>query len=91
MFFLSTKQLAIKQNHPHRIVEELTENVKQRQYRNESCSGGGGGQPLTLLSTTFDRQGTPFVYLSLTNGTPYPLHTSLELFIPSTAMTPDSF
>ena len=53
--------------------------------------GGGGVQPLTLLSTIFDRQGTPFVYLSLTNGTPYPLHTSLELFIPSRAMAPDSF
>ena len=53
--------------------------------------GGGGVHPLTLLSTIFDGQGVPFVYLSLTNGTPYPLHTSLELFIPSRAMVPDSF
>ena len=51
----------------------------------------GGVQPLTLLSTIFDRQGTPFVYLSLTNGTPYPLHTSLELFISSRAIAPDYF
>lgn len=28
LFVLSTKQLAIKQNHSHRIVEELTEYVK---------------------------------------------------------------
>ena len=56
---------------------------------NELCPGGV--QPLTLLSTIFDRQGTPFVYIPLTNGTPYPLHTSLELFIPSRAMAPDSF
>ena len=51
----------------------------------------GGGQPLTLLSTIFDSLGTPFAYLPLTNGTPYPLHTNLELFIPSRAMAPDYF
>ena len=28
LFVLSTKQLAIEQNHPHQIVEELTENMK---------------------------------------------------------------
>ena len=53
--------------------------------------GGRGGPPSYPLTTIFDRQGTPFIYLSLTNGTPYPLHTSLELFIPSRAMAPDSF
>ena len=49
-------------------------------------TGGGGGvvpskvlhgegspkvQPLTLLYTIFDRRGNPFVYLLLTNGTPF--------------------
>ena len=43
----------------------------------------GGVQPLTLLSTIFDSLGTPFVYLPLTNGTPYPLHTSKCNFIKS--------
>ena len=47
--------------------------------------GGGGGvsknfytgrlrpevQPLTLLCTIFHEKGTPFVYLLLTNGTPF--------------------
>ena len=28
-------------------------------------------QPLTLLYTIFHKKGTPFVYLSLTNGTPW--------------------
>ena len=28
-------------------------------------------QPLTLLYTIFDRKGTPFVHLPLTNGTPF--------------------
>ena len=28
-------------------------------------------QPLTLLCTSFDRKGTPFVYPLLTNGTPF--------------------
>ena len=28
-------------------------------------------QPLTLLYTIFNRKGTPFVYLLLTNGTPF--------------------
>ena len=28
-------------------------------------------QPLTLLYTSFDRKGTPFVYHLLTNGTPF--------------------
>ena len=28
-------------------------------------------QPFTLLLTIFDRKGTPFAYLSLTNGTPF--------------------
>ena len=32
-------------------------------------------QPLTLLCTNFDGKGTSFVYLLLTNGTPF---TNLE-------------
>ena len=28
-------------------------------------------QPLTLLCTIFHEKGTPFVYLLLTNGTPF--------------------
>ena len=28
-------------------------------------------QTLTLLCTIFERKGTPFVYLQLTNGTPF--------------------
>ena len=28
-------------------------------------------QPLTLLYTIFDTKGTPFVYLLLTNGSPF--------------------
>ena len=31
-------------------------------------------QPLTLSYTIFDRKGTPFVYLSLKNGTPFTYH-----------------
>ena len=28
-------------------------------------------QPVTLLYTIFDRKGIPFIYLLLTNGTPF--------------------
>ena len=28
-------------------------------------------QPLTLLYTSFDRKGTPFIYPVLTNGNPF--------------------
>ena len=33
--------------------------------------GGGGGRPLTLLYTIFYKKGTPFVYLLLTDCTPF--------------------
>ena len=38
----------------------------------QSPRGGGGEvQPLTLLYTIYDEKGPPFVYLLLTNGTPF--------------------
>ena len=39
-------------------------------------------QPLTLLYTIFDKKGTPFVYLLLTNCIPSTYLVSLEILIP---------